>query len=94
MKTVYAVGIILCCAIMVAWGATALVSQRAQMVSQHRAGAMSFAHDGGHHHAHGHRNQSVLRGSSELIGSTVLFGVVSAAVVIPSVLRRRQKRRL
>lgn len=89
MNTVRALLIIVVCAGAIAWIGNTLVSQGGQSLTGRGARAMAFSHDESHHHRH--HGDGANRGMNELLGSTLLFGGVAAAVVIPSVLVRRKK---
>lgn len=90
MNLLRAIVIILICAGAVAWLGNITVSQIAQLPSNRNERAMPFAHDESHHHEHHGRGAN--RGMNELLGSTLLFSGVVAAVVVPSVFMRRKKR--
>lgn len=90
MKTVQAIVIIVVCAVVVAWIGDIVVAQRLQPAFGRGEQAMPFAHDEGHHRRH--HGGGADRGISELVGSSVLFVGVAAAVVIPSVIVNRRRR--
>jgi hypothetical protein len=89
-NTLRALVIILLCAGAIAWLGNIAVSQSAQLPSGRNQQAMAFSHDESHHHEHHGRGAN--RGMNELLGSTLLFSGVVAAVVVPSVLVQRRKR--
>jgi hypothetical protein len=82
--------IIVVCAGAIAWIGNAVVSQVDSASPGRSERAMASAHDESHHH-HRHGNGAD-RGLSELLGSTLVFSGVAAAVIIPSVIIQRQKR--
>jgi hypothetical protein len=90
MKTLRAVFIIVICAVAIAWVGNSLVSLNTQASSNRGVRAMSSAHDESHHHRH--HGTRANRGIDELLGSSVLFGSVAAAVIIPSVIVGHKKR--
>lgn len=94
MNTIRAVIIVVVCAIVVAWIGNMLVSNTSLLLPRRGESAMSFAPDGEHHHEHGRDHHGVggERGIGELAGSTLLFGAVSIAVVVPSIVWNRRKR--
>jgi hypothetical protein len=90
MKTLRAVFIIVICAVAIAWIGNSLVSLNAQSSSNRGVRAMSSAHDESHHHRH--HGPGAHRGMDELLGSSVLFGGIAAAVIVPSVIVGHKKR--
>lgn len=88
MKAVQAIVMIVVCAVAVAWIGDIAVSQRLLSADRQGVHAMPFAHDEAHHRRHHGADDN--RGINELLGSSMLFVGVAAAVVIPSILIGRR----
>lgn len=79
------------CAIAVAWIGNVIVSNITLFMPTHDEIAVPFVSNNGHHHGHRHHRTCGEQGIGELVGARLLFGAVSIAVVIHSIILKRSR---